>query len=135
MGEIDKIRRCFLSVGDKVISGGKWKVKKDTTEGARQPWHPGPQLPFACFGFGMSGFHRRRYGRAQRHRATKRIDSCSQLAPPSLGDGQKAPFWNMVANIELQLQYEDNISWKLTPNGEYTAASAYTGPNSIAAST
>jgi hypothetical protein len=38
---------------------------------------------------------------------------------------QFATLWNLVANIELQLKCDDNISWKLTPNGEYAVALAY----------
>jgi hypothetical protein len=89
LGGIDKIQRRFLWAGDNAISGGKCKVnwtrtnyRRSTAALASWTSTSSPQS-FACVGFGMSGFHQRRHGQAQRHHATKRIGSCLQLAPPS----------------------------------------------------
>ena len=33
--------------------------------------------------------------------------------------------WNRLQNVQLQPNQEDQISWKLTPSAQYSAASAY----------
>jgi hypothetical protein len=34
-------------------------------------------------------------------------------------------FWALIRNVQLNDELEDDISWKLTSNGEYSTASAY----------
>jgi len=38
---------------------------------------------------------------------------------------QFALLWNLIRHVRLENHQEDSITWKFTPSGEYTAASAY----------
>jgi hypothetical protein len=38
---------------------------------------------------------------------------------------QFVDFWTLISNTHLDLEVDDDIVWRLTPSGHYTAKSAY----------
>jgi hypothetical protein len=87
--DIDKLRRHFLWVGDKALTGGKCKVKWTKTS---LPKEFGSlnilnlnrfTSALCCVGFGMNGPHQIRRGWARRCLALNKIDCFLQLAPQS----------------------------------------------------